>query len=131
MSFLLHILSRIREGEDMDMTKPSFTYEARGQILVIHLPKELDHHNCRNLKYETDLLLSENYISKIVFDFTKTEFMDSSGIGILLNRYKQMERSGGKVVLYGAGFQIMRVLSIGGIAKLVPHYDTKEAAIAG
>lgn len=113
------------------MTESSFTYEARGQILVIHLPKELDHHNCRNLKYETDLLLSENYINKILFDFSKTEFMDSSGIGILLNRYKQMERSGGSIALYGAGFQIRRVLSIGGISSLVPHYETKEAALAG
>lgn len=113
------------------MTQPSFTYEAKGQVLVIHLPKELDHHNCRNLKYETDLLLSENYITKIVFDFSKTEFMDSSGIGILLNRYKQMERSGGRVAIYGAGFQVLRVLSIGGIAQLVPHYENKEAAITG
>lgn len=113
------------------MTESSFTYEARGQILVIHLPKELDHHNCRNLKYETDLLLSENYINKILFDFSNTEFMDSSGIGILLNRYKQMERSGGSIALYGAGFQIRRVLSIGGISSLVPHYETKEAALAG
>lgn len=113
------------------MAESSFTYEARGQVLVIHLPKELDHHNCRNLKYETDLLLSENYINKILFDFSKTEFMDSSGIGILLNRYKQMERSGGSIALYGAGFQIRRVLSIGGISNLVPHYETKEAALAG
>ena len=79
------------------MTEQSFTYEAKGQVLIVHLPKELDHHNCRNLKYETDLLLSENYITKVVFDFTKTEFMDSSGIGVLLNRYKQMERSGGHI----------------------------------
>lgn len=113
------------------MVKPSFTYEAKGHVLVIHLPKELDHHNCRNLKYETDLLLSENYISRIVFDFTKTEFMDSSGIGVILNRYKQMEGSGGKVAIYGAGIQVLRVLSIGGISKLVPHYTTKEAAIVG
>lgn len=113
------------------MTEPSFMYEAKGQVLVIHLPKELDHHNCRNLRYETDLLLAENYITKIVFDFSKTVFMDSSGIGILLNRYKQMQRSGGKVALYGAGVQILRVLTIGGISKLVPQYDSKEAAIAG
>ena len=113
------------------MTEPSFMYEAKGQVLVIHLPKELDHHNCRNLRYETDLLLAENYITKIVFDFSKTVFMDSSGIGILLNRYKQMERSGGKVAFYGAGVQILRVLTIGGISKLVPQYDSKEAAIAG
>ena len=51
------------------MYEQTFSYEAHGQTLVIHLPKELDHHNCRNLKYETDLLLSENYISKVVFDF--------------------------------------------------------------
>lgn len=38
------------------MTEPTFFYEAKGQVLVIHLPKELDHHNCRNLRYETDLL---------------------------------------------------------------------------
>ena len=78
------------------MTEPSFTYEAKGNVLVIHLPKELDHHNCRNLKYETDLLLSENYIAKIVFDFSATDFMDSSGIGVILSRYKQMEASGGR-----------------------------------
>lgn len=113
------------------MTETSFIYEAEGQVLIIHLPKELDHHNCRNLRYETDLLLAENYITKIVFDFSRTLFMDSSGIGILLNRYKQMERSGGSVVLYGAGPQIQRILSIGGISRLMPCYATKEAAMAG
>lgn len=113
------------------MAEQTFTYEARGQVLVIHLPRELDHHNCRNLKYETDLLLSENYINKVVFDFSRTEFMDSSGIGILLNRYKQMARSGGTVVLCGVSSQVGRVLSIGGIGKLMALFDSKEAAIAG
>lgn len=109
----------------------SFTYEARGQVLIIHLPRELDNHNCRDLKYETDLLLAENYINKVVFDFSRTEFMDSSGIGILLNRYKQMIKSGGKVAIYGAGAQVGRVLTIGGVSKLIEHYDTKEAAVFG
>lgn len=113
------------------MADSSFTYEAEGQTLIIHLPRELDHHNCRSLRCETDLLLAEHYITKLVFDFSKTSFMDSSGIGILFNRYKQMERSGGKVSLYGAGSQILRVLSIGGLSKLVPQYDSKEAAMAG
>ena len=109
----------------------TFSYEARGQVLIIHLPKELDHHNCRNLKYETDLLLSENYINRIVFDFSGTEFMDSSGIGILLNRYKQMSRSGGTMTFYGASKQIIRILNIGGVAKLIRGYGSKEAAVKG
>ena len=47
----------------MMAAEQTFTYETRGQILIIHLPRDLDHHNCRNLNYETDLLFSENYIS--------------------------------------------------------------------
>lgn len=113
------------------MADSSFTYEAKGQVLVIHLPKELDHHNCRNLLNETDLLLAENYVSRLVFDFSKTAFMDSSGIGILLNRYKQMSRSGGTMAFYGAGKQIIRILNIGGVAKLIRGYQSKEAAIKG
>lgn len=109
----------------------SFTYEAKGQILIVHLPRELDNHNCRNLKYETDLLLAENYINRVIFDFSKTQFMDSSGIGILLNRYKQMSRNGGKVTIYGASSQVGRVLAIGGIPRLIEHFDSKEAAMIG
>ena len=74
------------------MNKPLFTYEADGHVLIVHLPEELDHHNCTGLKYETDLILSENYINRIVFDFSGTGFMDSSGIGVLLGRHDRRER---------------------------------------
>ena len=106
-----------------------FTYEASEQVLVIHLPREVDHHNCSALKNETDLLLGENYVRKMIFDFSATEFMDSSGIGVLLSRYKQMRGSGGTVAYYGAGRQVKRILTIGGITRIVKGYDTKEAAV--
>lgn len=113
------------------MNKKLFTYEADGQALIIHLPKEVDHHNCLELKYETDLLLEENYINRMVFDFSGTDFMDSSGIGVLLSRYKQMAGSGGTIALYGAGPRIMRILKIGGIHRLVSQFDTREEAVRG
>ena len=113
------------------MGEISFLYEAKGQVLVIHLPKEFDHHNSRDLRYETDLLLAENYVRRMVFDFSRTVFMDSTGIGILLNRYKQMQRSGGSAAIYGANAQIRRVLTIGGVTKLMPQYASKEAALLG
>ncbi len=113
------------------MNNESFLYEIKGRVLVIHLPEELDHHNSRNLRYETDLLLAENYISRIVFDFSKTAFMDSTGIGILLNRYKEMQRSGGTVAVYGVKAGILRLLNLGGITKLISRFETKEAAVKG
>ena len=105
----------------------SFVYEAKGPTLIIHLPKEFDHHNCRNLRYETDLLMAENYVSRIIFDFTRTRFMDSSGIVVLLNRYKQMKA--GHTGFYGACPQVMRVLKVAGILGLMHQYESKEEAI--
>ncbi len=113
------------------MEQQTFTYEASGQTLVIHLPGEIDHHNCKSLKYETDLLLEENYIHRIVFDFSKTRFMDSSGIGVLLGRYKQMKASGGTVTYYGAGLQVQRILTVAGMAKLIRGYEDFESAVNG
>ena len=98
---------------------------------MIHLPQEIDHHNCKTLKIETDLLLEENYIRRIVFDFSRTRFMDSSGIGVLLGRYKQMKASKGEVTYYGAGTQVSRILAVGGMAKLIRGFEDKESAING
>ena len=49
----------------------SFLYEAKEQCLIIHLPKELDHHNCRNLRYETDLLLQKTTSTGLSLTFPK------------------------------------------------------------
>ena len=111
------------------MERNTFTYEAIDSALVIHLPKEVDHHNCLTLKYETDLLLAENYINRIIFDFSGTEFMDSSGIGVILNRYKQMEGSSGTVAVYGAGVRGM--LAVLHPQSLPGSYRTREEALDG
>ena len=113
------------------MKQPEFNYEILGQTLVIHMPEEVDHHNCRDLKYETDLLLAENYITRIVFDFGKTEFMDSSGIGVILGRYKQMGPSRGRVCCYGAGPQVMRILKASGITRLIEACEDRQSALNG
>ena len=99
--------------------EPSFIYEAKGRTLVIHLPRELDHHNCRNLKYETDLLMAENYISRILFDFTGTEFMDSSGIGMMIGRCKNMDFTGGEVRAEHMNGRIRKIFLLSGLHKMV------------
>lgn len=113
------------------MSQQAFTYEAKGQTLVIHLPQEIDHHNCRSLRAETDLLMEENQIRRLVFDFSDTRFMDSSGIGVMFSRYKQMKASGGTVAYCGAEGRIKRILSMGGLEKLIDGYKDMEEAVRG
>ena len=69
-------------------------YEREKDVLYIRLPREFDHFSSRNMKVETEALIEAVGIKNIVFDFTKTEFMDSTGVGILLGRYKRMKFAG-------------------------------------
>ena len=102
--------------------------EQEKNCLRVYVPRELDHHEADRLKQEADFFIETGQVKTLVFDFAGTEFMDSSGIGILLNRYKEMKASGGKTCLYGAGPQVLRVLKIAGIPALMEMYDSEEAA---
>ena len=106
-------------------------YQVQENCLTIFLPSDVDHHNAEEIKKEADHLIDREHIRYIIFDFADTSFMDSSGIGVLLSRYKQMEGSRGTVRIYGAGPRITRILTIGGIMRLVKKCDTREEAIYG
>lgn len=108
----------------------TFTYELRGQALVICLPKEIDCHVCRDLRYETVLLLSEKNITKIIFDFGQTEFVERSCFDVLSKWYKQMMQRGRALILCGVGVQIGRELHKSGIDRWVSCFETKEAALS-
>ena len=96
-----------------------FTYEASEQMLVIHLPREVDHHNCAALKNETDLILAENYVTRMIFDFTDTQFMDSSGIGMIMGRYRAMGMRGNCIRVTGVSVYIEKLLHLSGVYKFV------------
>ena len=58
-------------------------------------------------------------VNHVVFDFVDTEFMDSSGIGIIAGRYKKVQYIGGQVYILNAGKQVNRILLLSGIQKYV------------
>ena len=65
-------------------------YQLKDGCMRIAMPKEVDHHCAEQLRKEADLLIGAYHIRKLVFDFAGTEFMDSSGIGVLIGRCKNM-----------------------------------------
>ena len=87
--------------------------------LCIKMPKEIDHHNAEILSKKVDQFICGDKVNHIVFDFIDTEFMDSSGIGIIAGRYKKMQYLGGKVYILNAGKQVNRILLLSGIQKYV------------
>ena len=98
-----------------------------GQTLTFFLVGELDHHGAKGLLENLEREIERTLPLSLVLDFSGVTFMDSSGIGVLLNRYKQMKA--GHTSFYGACPQVMRVLKVAGILGLMHQYESKEEAI--
>lgn len=99
------------------------TLELQGNRLVVHLPSELDHHCTEELRREIDMAIQREPIQELEFDFSKTIFMDSAGIGIIIGRYKLMQALDGKVITSNMSRQIQRVLALSGIQNYIPLYE--------
>ena len=65
-------------------------FEIQGNSLIIHLPKEVDHMVTDEIRRDSDDIIRKKYIRTITFDFSGTAFMDSSGIGLIMGRYRMM-----------------------------------------
>lgn len=94
-------------------------FRISGTDLVILLPMEVDHYNTEKVRKQADLLMQKNNIKRIVFDFRKTVFMDSSGIGMILGRYKNLQFMGGTVMAVGVNERIRRILVMSGVSKVL------------
>ena len=98
-----------------------FQYELKDNSLRVMVPKELDHHSSIDLRSQTDMLLQTYHVKNLVFDFKDTEFMDSSGIGIVLGRYKVVSKGGGRLRIINANRRVERILRMAGIFSIAEY----------
>lgn len=87
--------------------------------LMIRLPDEIDHHKSVDISTKADRYIMNKKVGNVVFDFERTTFMDSSGIGIILGRYKKIACFGGKVYAINADSRIRRILLLSGMQNIV------------
>ena len=101
-------------------------FEVYGGTMVIRLGKDLDHHNAVYIREMADGYVDKYPIDRIIFDFSGVEFMDSSGIGVVMGRYKKMLYVGGTVFVYGIGQNVDRIFQMSGLYKLVKQWNQAE-----
>ena len=99
-------------------------YQVQENCLTIYLPGEVDDHNADEIRREADAVIGRNHIRYVIFDFEKTDFMDSSGIGVIMGRYKTVSLIGGEVWAVHANARIRKILTLSGAAA-VPQYSSR------
>ncbi len=84
-----------------------------------HLFGELDHHSAEQVKDELDTLIRRFNDINLILDLKNLSFMDSSGLGVILGRYKKLKAKGGKMYIKNANPQIEKVFTVSGIYQII------------
>ena len=101
------------------MEQKIIPYEVVGQALKYVMPKELDHHVAERLCKELDMLVDAHQVKELILDFSKTEFMDSSGIGVIIGRSKTMQFHEGILCVTNMRRRIEALFQATGLHKIV------------
>ena len=99
----------------------NFTATLRQGVLVLSLEGELDEHGANELRRHADRAIDEHAVAeRAVFDLGQVSFMDSTGIGFLIGRYKKLKRYGISCFVSRVNAETDKILSISGVYSLIP-----------
>ncbi len=104
------------------------TYKEVKGALVVRLKGELDQHSAVKLRVNLDKKIMDG-ANNLIFDLSELDFMDSSGIGIIIGRYKNVSALGGSASVAGAKPYVERILRMAAIDRIIPIHSDVEGAL--
>ena len=94
-----------------------------GDQLIVYLSGEIDHCTADRLRGEIEALLGDARIRRLVLHFENVSFMDSSGVGMIIGRYKTMAARGGRVTACGLMPPVDRLFRLAGLHRIIAVED--------
>ncbi len=96
-------------------------YKNKSNSLTFYIYGELDECSASNAKNYLDKIINDNLnTQKVIFDLSGLSFMDSTGIGLLIGRYKKLKQFNLPSFITGASCQTEKVIEISGLYKIMP-----------
>jgi stage II sporulation protein AA (anti-sigma F factor antagonist) len=106
-----------------------FSTRYRGNILVVSLSGELDHHTADELRTAMEKELDKDIARHMLLDLSQLAFMDSSGVGVLLGRYRRIHAQGGKMAAYALHPNLERLYELAALSRVIPVFAREELAV--
>ena len=103
--------------------------ESNENTLIVGFKGELDHHTAQEVRNEIDSTYKNRRLKNVILDLQGLNFMDSSGIGLIMGRYKNAKENNGKVALINVSSRVEKILTMSGILKIVNIYENKSIAL--
>ena len=96
---------------------------------IVNLIGELDHHNAEEVRVKIDDRIDRDSIKKLILNFKDVTFMDSSGIGAVVGRYKKITSKGGTLCVTEVNRGVYRVFKLSGLFKFINGYSDVTDAL--
>jgi stage II sporulation protein AA (anti-sigma F factor antagonist) len=100
------------------MKSMSLKLECGENVITAYLSGELDHHATKTMRDEIDETIDRIKPKELTLDFKDVTFMDSSGIGLVMGRYRSMQMIGGRLVVTNTSLHIRKVMRLAGLDRL-------------
>ena len=104
-----------------------FDYSKENKELIIKLNEEIDQHTVDNIRRKIDNEIEMYIPKKIIFDFSKINFMDSSGIGMVVGRYKLIKMLGGNMQIVNVNKITKRIFDMSGVSRIIEIKETEDS----
>ena len=108
------------------MATVSFT--SAGDTLYAYLAGEIDHDAAQQLRVSIDTTVSCRMPQQLVLDFSGVGFMDSSGIGVILGRYRVLRERGGSLGVIHMNDHVSRIFHMSGMDRVIHQLDKVQEA---
>ena len=104
-------------------------FQMKDDVLIACIIGDLDHHQATGMREEIDKTMDTFKAKHLILDFSKVEFMDSSGIGVVMGRYNKVKENGGMIALAGGSRYVKMILEMAGIYTIAEKCDDIESAL--
>lgn len=98
-------------------------YAKTNDCFTVYLDGELDECSASGAREILDRLIMDNInVKKFIFDLSEISFMDSTGIGLLIGRYKKVKQFDKPAYIRGANFATEKVIQLAGLYNIMPKF---------
>ena len=96
-----------------------FTHSCEGKTLRVTITGEIDHHSAKTIRDGIDELIFDYRPASLYLNFSHVEFMDSSGLGLILGRFNKASEMGTEFTLLNPADSVRKILDVAGIARMI------------
>lgn len=89
------------------------------QTMIVRLVGELDEHSAEFVRRKLDTLFAENSFSQVVLDLSRMSFMDSTGIGVVIGRYKLLRKTNKKLYIQNPSPTVDKIFKMSGLYEII------------